>query len=150
MRRVDRATGKLDEHGSPYHLADRSAGPGNTSAIEAPFIISRAEKWYLFVSFDRCCQGVDSTYNVRVGRSDALTGPYLGREGVPLTQGGGITHPISLRAMERTWPYRTALRGRDVLDGLSAKQIGIPKLRIKSISWDRDSWPALPSQAQMP
>jgi beta-xylosidase len=59
-----------------HHLANRSTGPGDTSAIEAPFIVSREGKWYLFVSFDRCSQGVDSTYNVRVGRSDALTGPY--------------------------------------------------------------------------
>ena len=25
-------------------------------------------KWYMFVSFDQCCQGANSTYNVRVGR----------------------------------------------------------------------------------
>ena len=40
-------------------------------------------------SFDQCCQGASSTYNVRVGRSDSLTGPYVNREGVPMTEGGG-------------------------------------------------------------
>lgn len=29
---------------------------------------------------ERVTQGVDSTYNVRVGRSDAITGPYVDRE----------------------------------------------------------------------
>ena len=41
------------------------------------------------MSFDQCCKGVASTYNMRVGRADAVTGPYLDREGKPLLQGGG-------------------------------------------------------------
>ena len=90
MRKIDRSTGQLDADDMNYHqLANRSTGPDDTSAIEAPFIVFRDGKWYLFISFDQCCQGVDSTYNVHVGRSDALTGPYIDRDGVPLTEGGG-------------------------------------------------------------
>ncbi len=90
MRKIDRSTGQLDMNDSTYHhLADRSTGPDNTSAIEAPFIVFRDGIWYLFSWFDQCCQGTNSTYNIRVGRSDALTGPYVDRDGVLLTQGGG-------------------------------------------------------------
>jgi len=90
MRKVDHFTGKLDAKDSTScHLADRSTGPDNTAAIEAPFIVFRGQHWYLFVSFDQCCQGVASTYNMRLGRSAALTGPYLDRNEIPLTEGGG-------------------------------------------------------------
>ncbi|HEX9385544.1 MAG TPA: arabinan endo-1,5-alpha-L-arabinosidase [Anaerolineales bacterium] len=154
MRKIDRSTGQLDGKDSTYHhLADRSTGPDKTSAIEGPFIISHDGKWYLFVSFDQCCQGVNSTYNVRVGRSDQLTGPYLDRDGVPLTKGGGT---LILSAYGQ-WkgPGHNGVLFEDgtywiVYHAYDAKQIGIPKLRIESISWDADGWPSLSSQAQKP
>ncbi|MCB0032880.1 MAG: arabinan endo-1,5-alpha-L-arabinosidase [Anaerolineales bacterium] len=75
MRKIDASTGFFDEADDTYHhLADRSAGADNTPAIEAPFIVKRGEMWYLFASYDQCCQGVTSTYNVRIGRSASLTG----------------------------------------------------------------------------
>ncbi|NJD11932.1 MAG: arabinan endo-1,5-alpha-L-arabinosidase [Gemmatimonadetes bacterium] len=46
--------------------------------------------YYLFVSFDRCCAGARSTYNIRVGRSEKVTGPYLDPAGRPMTEGGGM------------------------------------------------------------
>jgi arabinan endo-1,5-alpha-L-arabinosidase len=44
---------------------------------------------YLFVSFDMCCRGAQSTYNVVVGRSRKVTGPYVDREGNVMTKGAG-------------------------------------------------------------
>ena len=150
MRKIDRSTGLLDQNDSTvHHLADRSTGPDNTTAIEGPFIISRNGKWYLFVSFDQCCQGIASTYNVRVGRSDSLTGPYVDRNNVPLTEGGGT---LILSAYGQ-WkgPGHNGILIEDgtywmVYHAYDAKQIGIPKLRIESISWDSNGWPSLPSQ----
>ena len=152
MRKIDRATGLFDENDTnDYHLADRSTGPDNTAAIEAPFIVRRADKWYLFASFDQCCQGIDSTYNVRVGRSDSLTGPYVDRAGVPMTEGGGT---LILSAYGQ-WmgPGHNGMLIEDdvywmVYHAYDAKQIGIPKLRIESLSWDAEGWPSLPSQAK--
>ena len=34
-------------------------------------------------------RGANSTYNIRVGRSEEVTGPYLDANGVPMTRGGG-------------------------------------------------------------
>lgn len=65
-------------------LAGRGGG-----AIEAPNIVKRGSYYYLFVSFDLCCQGASSTYRVMVGRSTSVTGPYVDRNGVALTSGGG-------------------------------------------------------------
>jgi arabinan endo-1,5-alpha-L-arabinosidase len=64
------------------------AGRGG-GAIEAPNIVKRGSYYYLFVSFDRCCQGASSTYRVMVGRSTSVTGPYTDRNGVAMNSGGG-------------------------------------------------------------
>lgn len=154
MRKIDAATGLLDGTDSTvHHLADRSTGPDNTPAIEAPFIVQRNDKWYLFVSFDQCCQGVSSTYNVRVGRSDALTGPYVDRDGVPLTQGGGTL--ILSEYGQWKGPGHNGMLIEDgvywtVYHAYDAQVVGTPKLRIESLSWDADGWPSLPSQTQAP
>ncbi|MFT7841589.1 arabinan endo-1,5-alpha-L-arabinosidase [Saccharothrix sp. BKS2] len=67
----------------------RSIAGRNGGAIEAPNIVKRGSYYYLFVSFDRCCQGAASTYRVMVGRSTSVTGPYVDRNGTALTSGGG-------------------------------------------------------------
>jgi arabinan endo-1,5-alpha-L-arabinosidase len=68
-------------------IASRPSSAGN--AIEAPFVFQHGGMFYLFVSFDRCCQGAQSTYRVMVGRASAVTGPYRDRNGTLMTSGGG-------------------------------------------------------------
>ena len=150
MRKIDRSTGQLDQNDpTVHHLADRSSGPDKTAAIEGPFITSRNGKWYLFVSFDQCCQGIASTYNVRVGRSDTLTGPYVDRDNVPLTEGGGT---LILSAYGQ-WkgPGHNGILIEDgtywmVYHAYDAKQTGISKLRIESISRDSKGWLGYPAR----
>lgn len=87
MIRIDPATGKQHPgDGTRYSLSSR---PNAGGAVEAPFIIHRDGFYYLFVSFDYCCRGTDSTYRVMVGRSSSITGPYVDRNGVAMTNGGG-------------------------------------------------------------
>ena len=88
MIRIDPATGKQSSGDRTlYSLATRPADV--SGAVEAPFIVERGGVYYLFVSFDFCCRGTSSTYRVMVGRSTSITGPYVDRNGVPLTSGGG-------------------------------------------------------------
>ena len=48
------------------------------------------EGWYyLLATHGSCCRGADSGYNIRVGRSRTVTGPYLDAEGIDMIQGGG-------------------------------------------------------------
>ena len=83
---IDPATGKPNPVDSRrYSLARRPVH----HAIEAAYIINRNDYYYLFVSFDACCDGVDSTYRVMVGRSKQVTGPYVDIEGKPMTDEGG-------------------------------------------------------------
>lgn len=67
-------------------LAQRTA---NNGAIEASVIWKQGSFYYLFTSWDLCCQGTSSTYNIRVGRSSSVTGPFVDQAGVALTSGGG-------------------------------------------------------------
>ncbi|MCP5056526.1 MAG: arabinan endo-1,5-alpha-L-arabinosidase [bacterium] len=57
--------------------------------IEAPYIIRRGDYYYLFLSHNSCCKGAETKYKILVGRSEALEGPYVDREGVPLIAEGG-------------------------------------------------------------
>src|SRR5919202_2617674 len=85
MRRIDANMGKLaPEDTTLYGLASRGGG-----AIEAPAITYHDGYYYLFVSFDFCCRGVQSTYKIMVGRARSITGPYADREGTPMSLGGG-------------------------------------------------------------
>ena len=70
----------------PKNPTSDFAGP---NAIEAPFIFKHDGWYYLFVSWDYCCQGAKSTYRVAVGRSKNVEGPYLDREGRDMCYGGG-------------------------------------------------------------
>jgi arabinan endo-1,5-alpha-L-arabinosidase len=82
--RLDATTGGLADD-KMFSLAERR----KEKSVEAPFIIRRGQWFYLFVSFDQCCQGVKSTYRIMVGRSQKLTGPYVDFSGKAMLEGGG-------------------------------------------------------------
>ena len=56
---------------------------------EATTIIWRNGWYYLLGTHGTCCDGVNSTYNIVVGRSRSVTGPYLDNVGRDMIAGGG-------------------------------------------------------------
>ena len=56
---------------------------------EATTIIWRNGWYYLLGTHGTCCDGVNSTYNIVVGRSPNVTGPYLDNVGRDMIAGGG-------------------------------------------------------------
>jgi arabinan endo-1,5-alpha-L-arabinosidase len=56
---------------------------------EASILIQHDGWYYLLVTHGSCCQGANSTYNIRVGRARKVTGPYLDNMGVDMLEGGG-------------------------------------------------------------
>ena len=58
-------------------------------SIEASYLCRHADYYYLFVNWGSCCQGPKSTYNIRIGRSQSVTGPYRDRAGVDMLHSGG-------------------------------------------------------------
>jgi arabinan endo-1,5-alpha-L-arabinosidase len=45
--------------------------------------------YYLLDTHGSCCRGADSGYNIRMGRSKTVTGPYLDNDGKDMLLGGG-------------------------------------------------------------
>ncbi|KAJ3484670.1 hypothetical protein NLI96_g5471 [Meripilus lineatus] len=71
------------------NLTSLSKRTANGGAEEASAIFKYGNYFYLFTSWDHCCRGVSSDYNIRVGRSTSIKGPYKDRNGVALLSGGG-------------------------------------------------------------
>ncbi|MCF2446911.1 arabinan endo-1,5-alpha-L-arabinosidase [Dyadobacter sp. CY345] len=127
----------------PRSTTDPSAGNG---AIEAPFTFKKKDFYYLFASYDYCCKGINSTYKMRVGRSEKLSGPYKDKEGALMTKGGGTLllqgnadwHGVGHNAV-------CSFDGKDYLifHGYDAKDKGRSKLRVEELSWDEIGWPLL-------
>jgi arabinan endo-1,5-alpha-L-arabinosidase len=122
-------------------INEKEAGDG---AIEAPFIVKHGNYYYLFVSFDYCCRGVNSNYKIMVGRSEKLTGPYANKQGTLMMNGGGS---LVLQG-DKNWPgvghcgvYN--FNGKDyiIFHAYDASDNGRPKLMIKELSWDKEEWP---------
>jgi len=57
--------------------------------MEATALLYRDGYYYLLGTHGTCCDGPNSSYNIRVGRSKNPAGPYLDNMGVPLLKGGG-------------------------------------------------------------
>ena len=122
-------------------LKEAEAGNG---AIEAPFIIKKDEYYYLFVSFDLCCRGAKSTYNVRIGRSESVTGPYVDKEGVLMTKGGGtlfIKGNDEFYAIGHNSVYNFDGEYYMYSHGYDAHDKGKPKLLVHILEWDNEGWP---------
>ena len=122
---------------------DRNAG---SAQIEAPFIFKRGSLYYLFVSWDKCCSGVNSTYKVVVGRSAKVIGPYFAKDSVNMAKGGGT---IVVQG-DKDYPgvgheAVVSFDGTDFLiyHGYDAKDNGRSKLIIKKLRWDETGWPVI-------
>lgn len=158
MRRLDAKTGLLSSQDTElYSLARRKRPldpldppphppglPGNWQAIEAPFIVHHDDYYYLFVSFDLCCRGTKSTYKIAVGRSHAVTGPYVDEDGTPMSDGGGT---VLLQGNGRWFGPggESVLKQKDgdiIVFHAYASATGQPYLQISTIAWSH-GWPQI-------
>jgi arabinan endo-1,5-alpha-L-arabinosidase len=139
---LDAKTGKPRKDAEVLPLARRPS----PDAIEAPFLIRRGKTYYLFVSFDLCCRGVNSTYNIRVGRAEKVAGPYLDKDGKAMMDGGGA--PLLATEGSRIGPGHCAVLHDGRKDYLAyhyydGTHNGVPTLQIAPMTWSRDGWPVL-------
>lgn len=127
-----------------FKVKDEDPGEG---AVEAPFIFKKNGYYYLFLSFDFCCRGKESTYKIVVGRSKNIQGPYVDQNGVLLNEGGGT---LVLEGNEQ-WAglgHNSAYTfdGKDYLVYHAYDiETGKPKLQIRTISWENE-WPKVTAQ----
>ncbi|HLK57471.1 MAG TPA: arabinan endo-1,5-alpha-L-arabinosidase [Chthonomonadaceae bacterium] len=149
------ATGRRLYPTSPlYTLAKHPQDPKN--AIEAPFLYYHAGYYYLFVNWDYCCRGRRSTYNIRVGRSAHVIGPYRDRDGVEMLRGGGTLLLGSVPDMgsgapfdAKVGPGHAGILSDNGVDRFSChyeyvrEKGGKSMLEIRTVTWDRDGWPQI-------
>ena len=146
MIRLSAESGKPGKGEVPTAVAARAAGI-DPPAIEGPFVIFRDGYYYLFVSFDMCCQGARSTYKVMVGRSKSVTGPYVDFRGRKMVDGNAA---LVLASYDR-WRgpgHNSVLQtpGNDYLvhhtydvQDIRAGRI----LQVRPIYWSPDGWPVV-------
>jgi arabinan endo-1,5-alpha-L-arabinosidase len=140
MIRLDPATGRRSTSDTAVRaLATRTA---NGRAIEAPVIFRHGNFYYLWVSFDLCCRGADSTYRVMVGRSTSVTGPYVDRNGTAMTSGGG-TQVLAGHGSIHGPGHQAVLADTDaeVLFYHYYADNGASFLGINRIGYDTAGWP---------
>ncbi len=134
-----RADGRLAPT-QPVNLARRPfPGP-----VEGSWVTYRNGWWYLFASYDLCCSGTRSTYNIKVGRSRALTGPYVDRDGTALLDDGGTPVLAGYGSVYGPGHQAVFQEGRNwwlVHHYYDPTQGGRPDLSIRPLDWSRDGWP---------
>ena len=117
------------------------AGRGG-GAIEAPFLFKHGAFYYLYVSFDRCCQGASSTYRIMVGRSNSPTGPFADRDGTAMVDGGGTEILAGHEAIHG--PGHEAVLAEadgDVLFYHYYIDSGASQLGVNLLGYDAGGWP---------
>ena len=140
--RLDPATGLLNAVPTLTHLAFNSAP---ADPIEASYLYHHGSYYYLFVNWGNCCAGIDSTYNIRVGRSTSITGPYLDRNNVNMVSSGGT---LFLKTTGKyIGPGQTGILDEGGTNCFSyhyydGNANGTPNLDIEPLYWTPDDWPA--------
>lgn len=115
-------------------------------SIEASYLCKHHDYYYLFVNWGSCCQGPRSTYNIRIGRSKTVTGPYLDKLGSDMLKAGGSVflantngpligpgHAGTLNAEGKTW-FTSDFEGDLRMNGRAT-------LAIMPLRWIADGWP---------
>lgn len=149
--KIDKNTGKPLEKGFGKHIAGRNSSV--SGAIEGPYITYNSEqkKYYLFVSYD----SLSKDYNVRVGRSDSIDGPYVDSNGVDMTDTLEIPFQVGNKVMggykfgeSDGWiapGHNSILRDGDdfyiVHHARGDKDSVWFYMHVRKILWSQDGWP---------
>ncbi len=134
---LDSTTGKPIDKSDLHYVAN--------SDPEAACIIHHDDHYYLFFNRGKCCNGVNSTYYINVGRSSSPTGPYLDRSGKKTSSGGGT---VILETQGRfIGPGHFGFFSENGSEYMSyhyydADRNGTSKLKISTLSW-QDGWPVV-------
>src|ERR1700677_572171 len=149
QQQISPATGQIQSGSATYHLAERASTVAN-DPIEGSSLIYENGFYYLFVSWDYCCETnpSESDYKIVVGRGTSPNGPFTDQSGVDMAAGGGT---ILLQG-DATWAGpggQTAYV--DPTDGdlivfhaLQLSQNGLDYLFVRSLAWSND-WPVIGS-----
>ncbi len=116
------------------------------TAFEGTYIHKKGEYYYFFASTGSCCNGVNSTYKLVVGRSTSLLGPYLDKNGKDMMQNG---HTIVINSNSKflgNGHNSEIVQDKDGNDWVFYHGIDKTKpesrvLLMDQIKWDTNQWP---------
>jgi len=130
------------------------------SGIEASYIYYHDGFYYLFVNWGACCRGIDSTYNIRVGRSEEVDGVYYDKDDEDMNEDEGgtiliddvspsndrIIGPGHAGIIENDGQYWFSFHFYD------AENDGVGTLGVYELTWDEneDGWPSVDLTVPMP
>jgi arabinan endo-1,5-alpha-L-arabinosidase len=115
-------------------------------SIEAPCIWQLGAYYYLLVNWGLCCRGTNSTYNIRVGCSTSVTGPYRDRDGKDMLEGGGTLFLGTVG--NAIGPGHAGIFSEGSTNWFSchfydATRSGIATVSVRQLQWTTDGWPVL-------
>jgi arabinan endo-1,5-alpha-L-arabinosidase len=124
-------------------LVDIAARPQSPRATEAPFVVRRCGYYYLFVSFDQCCNNWNGAvpYNIRVGRSESLLGPYVDKTDTPMYPDGGGTLLLGPSGSWQALGHNAILFSGDKAYNIYHAYDPGARLRVAELVWDAEGWP---------
>tara|TARA_B110000014_G_scaffold156844_1_gene110191 strand:+ start:3 stop:1040 length:1038 start_codon:yes stop_codon:yes gene_type:complete len=129
------------------NLAQHYDSNGEESEIEAPFLYKKGKYFYLFVNWGKCCRGIDSTYNIRIGRSLSIKGPYVDKDKKSMNSGGGS---VFIKSEERfIGPGHVGIVDIENIGEVityhfyDSEDDGLSKLAARELLWTENGWPKL-------
>jgi arabinan endo-1,5-alpha-L-arabinosidase len=148
QQQIDPSTGQILAGSATNHLAERASSVAN-DPIEGSSLVYNGSYYYLFVSWDYCCDSnfMQDNYKIAVGRSTSPNGPFIDETGTAMLQGGGT---VLLQGNGTTWgapggqtAYIDAQDGDlIVFHALNLQQNGLDYLFVNSLSW-QNGWPVV-------
>lgn len=127
--------------GEPKTIARRRHARENP--IEAPFMTYKDGYYYLFVSFDYCCKGLNSNYKVAVGRSKKIDGPFVDDQGKDMADCGGkilVGESEQYAGVGHCAVYEFDGKWYLLAHGYDKQRNGASKLFLREMTW-KDGWP---------
>ena len=120
--------------------------PPAATRLKPPIFIIGEIIYYLFVNWGTCCAtpALTSTYNIRVGRSTNITGPFRDSSNVSMTSSGGT---LFLKATGKfIAPGQMGILDENGVSYfgyhyLDANDNGVPTYDLEPLSWTTDGWP---------
>ena len=132
MVKLDASTG-LRADTMLYSIAN---GANSKGSLEGGWVFKRCGYYYLFSSWGACCSGAYD-YNIRVGRSTTVTGPYVDKAGTDLMKGGGTLLVAGKHELGRPRPQRRHHLQQQDLQHLSRAQGELERRRHPAHLRDR-------------
>lgn len=160
---MDESTGRIQgfDPQTPGYYPDGGLDAFHTVATfgEAAFSFHHHNYYYLFINLGACCSEINSTYNIVVGRSQNIYGPYIDKQNRSFldTYNGNFPGSTVLSGLLGETKYiGPGHTGIKAINGklcfsfhyYDGDNDGIPKLGTREIKFDEDGWPFIPSEEE--